>query len=192
MFPNIYYDIIKHMNSLVDKLKKVPTAVIIVISIVILYLLFSFYPSVFPNGIWRSKTIRSANRANNKILEAFGANTNIVHGPVSSYYKTFTAESQGKNAIVVGLHYTNWCGYCKRMKPIWEQVKKDLSSPAYSGVKMIENDEQANPTPGIDGYPTILKMQHGKTVKYEGRADYDQLRTFILDASNIVPTYGSV
>jgi len=180
------------MGSLAEKLKKLPTAVIIVLIIVVLYLLFTFYPRVYPNGIWRNKTVRALNRSNNKMLESFGANTNIVHGPVNSYYKTFTESEHGKNAIVVGLHYTDWCGYCKQMKPIWEQVKRDLSGPEFSGILMIENDEQAKPTPGIDGYPTILKMQHGKTVKYQGRADYDQLRTFILNASNMVPTYGAL
>lgn len=121
-----------------------------------------------------------------KDSEGFEGNLNVVDQPVISYYKTFTKEQYGPNAIVVGLHYTDWCGYCKLMKPVWNELKEELTKdPKYSGIVMIENDEQAKPTRGITGYPTIIRYRGGKAEKYKGRADYQQLRAFILS-----PTLG--
>lgn len=144
------------------------------------------YPSA-----WKHKTWRYMSRINKRLLgESFVGNSNMVHKPVHSYYKTYSAKQFGKDSIVVGLHYTNWCGYCKRMKPIWEKLKKEFNTPEYSGITMIENDEEKAPTPGIDHYPTIYKYRGGKMREYKGLADYDQLRTFILTPMT-VETYGT-
>lgn len=165
---------------------------IALIIVVVLYLVFTFCPQILPSGIWRNKTVRKFNRNNRMVYETIvgSADPNVVHQPVKSYYKTFTKEQYGANAIVVGLHYVDWCGYCKRMKPVWDKLKNDLSTTEYSGVVMIENDEEAKPTPGVDSYPTIYKMRNGKMQKYKGRADYSQLREFVLGTS-MIDTYGS-
>lgn len=115
---------------------------------------------------------------------------NTVNRPVMSYYKTFEEIDFGKDAIIVGLHYTDWCHYCKLMKPIWFRVKRNLESGPYSAVKMVEVNEDETPTRGINGYPTIIKYRGGKARKYDGLADYNQLREWILSPFQ-VDTYGS-
>lgn len=157
----------------------------------ILYIIFTFKPDLLPAGIWKNKKVRAAARKNNSLIEGLVGDPNVVPGPIVSYYRTLTKEQFGENHTVVGLHYTDWCGYCKLMKPIWYELKKELSgNPDYSALVMVENDEQAKPTPGITGYPTIVKYVGGKARIYDGRADKDQLRQFIL-GTEILTTYGS-
>lgn len=107
--------------------------------------------------------------------EHYTGNYNVVPRPVISYYK-YAAPTNDN--IVVGLHYTNWCGYCKLMKPIWDQVKLNLAG---YNVVFLENDEELAKTPGISSYPTIIRYYKGEARQYEGRADYDTLRSWILN-----------
>lgn len=164
--------------------------ILVVIVLLSVYLTFTLCPSIFPATIWTNKHVRKLNRVNKRVVESIvpHSDQNVVDRPVRSYYKKMTAEKYGENAVVVGLHYTDWCGYCKRMKPIWEQVKESLKD--HTAVVMVENDEDKNPTPGIDAFPTIYKMRNGKLHKYNDRADFNSLRQFILSTS-AGQTYGA-
>ena len=124
--------------------------------------------------------------------ETFQGNVNMVPSPVLSYYKSVN-EGSGKppGSIIVGLHYTDWCGYCKEMKPVWQEVKASLSGPEFASVIMFENNEDDNPTQGVSSYPTVIKYQDGKARRYQGRKDFDELRTFIL-TPNTPTTFGSM
>lgn len=136
-------------------------ALFIVLAILVIYISYSLL-TVYSDG------------------EKFVGDTTVVNDPIMPYYRTFDARSQGQHSIVVTLHYTDWCSYCKRMKPVWEKVKQSLSGPQYSGITFVENDEDKFPTVGVESYPTIVKLREGKARKYLGRADFDQIRKFIL------------
>ena len=122
-------------------------------------------------------------------MEGFQGDINMVPQPVLSYYKSLPESTSDK--IVIGMHFTNWCGYCKQMKPVWQEVKASLKMEGNGGVLMFENDEEASPTQGVDSYPTIIKYQGGKARRYRGRADYDELRKFILTPFTVT-TFGSM
>jgi thiol-disulfide isomerase/thioredoxin len=82
------------------------------------------------------------------------------------------------NTRRVTLHYTNWCGYCKQMKPVWEKVKV---AAANSGIIFSEVDEDIAHTPGITGYPSIIMLnERGERSKYFGTADFDTLRNWVV------------
>lgn len=123
--------------------------------------------------------------------EGFQGDVNMVPAPVLSYYKSLPADKFGSGNMVIGLHFTNWCGYCKQMKPVWQEVKASLKMEGNSAVTMFENDEEETPTQGVDSYPTIIKYQEGKARRYRGRADYDELRKFILTPFTVT-TFGSM
>ena len=78
----------------------------------------------------------------------------------------------------VTLHYTNWCGACKLMKPVWARVKQ---AAAGSGIIFEELDEDKTKTPGINGYPTILLVdEFGHTHEYPYDANFERLRNWII------------
>jgi len=79
----------------------------------------------------------------------------------------------------VTLHYTNWCHFCKQMKPIWEQVKATCIKNN-AGINFKESDEDKTPTPGITGFPTIIMIdEYGRSSRYLGRPDYNALLAWI-------------
>lgn len=80
----------------------------------------------------------------------------------------------------VTLHYTNWCHYCKLMKPVWERVKASCKD---SGIDFREVDEDIAKDPVIaeSGYPTILMIsKNGRVSKYPGEPDFVKLRAWVL------------
>ncbi len=78
----------------------------------------------------------------------------------------------------VTLHYTNWCGACKLMKPVWARVKVALAG---SNITFAELDEDTAKTPGIDGYPTIILVdEFGHAHQYPYDADFERLRNWII------------
>ncbi len=78
----------------------------------------------------------------------------------------------------VYFHYTNWCPYCRTMKPVWEMVRENLAT---TGIEFTAVNEEIAKTPYITAYPTIIMLtEKGKRVKYPGAPDYGKLRQWIL------------
>lgn len=75
-------------------------------------------------------------------------------------------------------HYTGWCGYCKKMKPIWEDVKAEMGNESF----FLANDEDQTQTPGISSYPTIMAHVNGQKIKYDGGYNKKELAAFVRDA----------
>lgn len=109
-------------------------------------------------------------------------NGNGTDKKISTFMGSYDEDfNNNDETIMVTFHFADWCPHCVQMKPVWHNVKKYI----YSGdaklfgkdIIMKEIDEVASPTPGIKGYPTILK--NGK--KYKGPKDERTLREWILE-----------
>lgn len=78
----------------------------------------------------------------------------------------------------VTLHYTNWCGYCKQMRPIWDRVVRSSNG---NGIIFEEVDEEKAKNPYITAYPTILMVgRDGRVLQYSGEPDFEKLRAWVL------------
>ena len=75
-------------------------------------------------------------------------------------------------------HYTEWCGYCKKMKPMWNNIKARMSDRAF----FIENDEDKNRTPNVNSYPTVMAHIDGQQLKYDGGYVEEELTAFVQNA----------
>ncbi len=95
-----------------------------------------------------------------------------------SAIESFTMSRKNMNAArVVTYHFTTWCGYCKLMRPVWDDVVK-----ASKGTNIIfkETDEDVAKTAGIRGVPLIrMVTEDGHMVDYSGRADFSQLLAWV-------------
>ncbi|MBT4855563.1 thioredoxin family protein [bacterium] len=101
-----------------------------------------------------------------------------AEGPV----KTVTSHDElnkhiksGKPVIVK--FYTNWCGYCKKIKPAFDKLASDFEESVtfieVDGDKAAELADKFQ----VQGFPTFISFNKGKQVKEISGADKPQLES---------------
>jgi thiol-disulfide isomerase/thioredoxin len=81
--------------------------------------------------------------------------------------------------------YTNWCPYCKKAKPEWEQLKNEFENKPINGTIIYfreidcEKDEETPNKFNVEGYPTIKLVANGKVIEYDAKPNYDTLVEFL-------------
>lgn len=101
-------------------------------------------------------------------------------GQIKSYFNAAPIGAKGmeNSKKVVVLYKTNWCGFCTKMKPIFDKVANDCKG---KGIEFVTIDCDEIPHPEIRSYPTIiLTDEMGKSHRYNRAADYQQLLSFVL------------
>ena len=83
-----------------------------------------------------------------------------------------------KSGTKLVLFYADWCGHCKKIKPIWEETSKKVNTDEVKMIKVncgegTEKDQEIMKKYSIDGYPTIIKFINGKPQLYQGNRDPD-------------------
>lgn len=81
------------------------------------------------------------------------------------------------------LYKADWCGYCKKLKPEWDQCKND--EELKKKIEFVEydadndNDKEECKNAGIKSYPTIRFINSNGEVKpYNGKRTYAALKNF--------------
>jgi thiol-disulfide isomerase/thioredoxin len=110
-----------------------------------------------------------------------------------------------KLTIVIGKIYANWCGHCMHLKPLWNEMKKNLKkSEKYMNCKFVFIEIEAsqedkgksyvnqhyllNSPHKLDlqgGYPTLFKIKGGNLSYYpsnQGR-ELSQLMSWSLQSN---------
>jgi len=76
--------------------------------------------------------------------------------------------------------YAPWCGHCKSLAPIWEQLGEKFEGKPVTIAKL---DATANDVPlEIQGFPTLLFFKAGNKdhpVSYDGSRDLESLSAFV-------------
>ena len=77
---------------------------------------------------------------------------------------------EGKKLV---LFYADWCGHCKKVKPIWDDAAKTVNKEDENKMIKIncggdsEEEKEIMKKYNIDGYPTILIFENGKPTMYD-------------------------
>ncbi|XP_015590317.1 thioredoxin domain-containing protein 5 homolog [Cephus cinctus] len=106
--------------------------------------------------------------------------------------ETFPEEIVKKNHFV--MFYAPWCGHCKRLAPIWEQLAEMLNEDEDSHVKIAKvdctTDSSVCSDQDVTGYPTLkfFKAGESKGIKFRGTRDIPTLTSFINEQLGSPPS----
>lgn len=109
----------------------------------------------------------------NKFLKEGMANSNeITSDDVEDHIKS------GKKLV---LFYADWCGHCKKIKPVWEKTSSEVNDEELKMIKVncgegTPADQKIMKKYSIDGYPTIIKFVNGKPQLYQGERDPESFK----------------
>jgi len=88
--------------------------------------------------------------------------------------------------VVFVKFYAPWCGHCKTLAPIWDELGEDFDGN--SKVVIAKIDATANSLPndvGVRGYPTLIAFVHGTQIPYDGDRTLGALKNFV--ESHLIP-----
>merc|ERR1712226_705976 len=95
----------------------------------------------------------------------------------SNFEKTVYAED--KSVFVE--FYAPWCGHCKSLAPIWDQLGEAFADR--DDIVIAKSDATANEFDGVEvsGFPTLKYFPKGerKIVDYSGGRDLESLKKFV-------------
>jgi len=75
--------------------------------------------------------------------------------------------------------WAEWCGPCKKLKPIYEKVSEDVDDVEFGKVDMQEH-QQLGGKMGVRALPTLLIIKDGEEIaRQTGVMTEKQLRTWI-------------
>ncbi|MCJ1275135.1 hypothetical protein MMC21_002935 [Puttea exsequens] len=98
--------------------------------------------------------------------------------------KSFKSEIGGEKDVLVAFT-APWCGHCKSLTPVWEEVAKDYASEPHVLIAKIdaeaENSKATAQDQGVKSYPTIKYFPKGSTEPqpYEGGRTEDAILSFM-------------
>jgi thiol-disulfide isomerase/thioredoxin len=89
-------------------------------------------------------------------------------------FESVDLEEEIKKGNTLVLFYADWCGHCKKIKPIWKEAEDEIDEDEDKkmikincGDKKKEHQAIAEKY-NIDGYPTIILFKDGKPTQYKG------------------------
>lgn len=97
----------------------------------------------------------------------------IVHGDVSNF------DDLIKDELVLVDFYATWCGPCKMLSPVLEDISSDRDNLKIVKIDVDQNNELAKSN-SIMSVPTLMLYKNGNMVsKMSGYMNKDELMTWI-------------
>lgn len=79
-------------------------------------------------------------------------------------------------------YWAEWCGPCKMIGPVLEEIAEDLSDKVLIGKLNVDENSQTPPKYGIRGIPTLMLFKNGEVVGTQvGALSKNDLVSFIED-----------
>lgn len=79
--------------------------------------------------------------------------------------------------------YASWCGHCKKLAPIWEELATKLEGQIKVGAVDMTKNQPVGAPYGIKGYPTLKFFGADKRspLAYSKQRDLDTLANFVAE-----------
>ena len=76
----------------------------------------------------------------------------------------FDNEVLAHNGVMVVDFFANWCGPCRKLAPILEEVESELKNVKFAKINTDENLEMAKKYQ-VSGLPTLMVFKNGEAVE---------------------------
>lgn len=74
--------------------------------------------------------------------------------------------------------YANWCGPCKMMSPIIDEIAEELKENVTVGKVNVDENQDLAMEYGIMSIPTLVILKNGETVKtFVGVTDKEKIKS---------------
>ncbi|KAI1295890.1 hypothetical protein EDD11_007698 [Mortierella claussenii] len=80
-------------------------------------------------------------------------------------------------------YYAPWCGHCKALAPVYEELAKGLKGKINVGKVDCPANEVICRSQKVRGYPTIKLHQHGQATEFSKQRTLESLTAFALGAT---------
>ena len=91
----------------------------------------------------------------------------------------------GDGKVEIFFFYTQWCPYCRKSRPAWDEFKHQWEGKAYNGHELffteIDCDRQeaiANQYQ-VNDYPTIKLLKGNDIIEFDAKPTVDSLNQFL-------------
>ncbi|MBQ7764615.1 thioredoxin [bacterium] len=78
--------------------------------------------------------------------------------------ENFDNEVLAYNGVMVVDFFANWCGPCRKLAPILEEVEGELKNVKFAKINTDENIEMAKKYQ-VSGLPTLMVFKNGEAVE---------------------------
>ena len=78
--------------------------------------------------------------------------------------ENFENEVLAHNGVIVVDFFANWCGPCRKLAPLLEEVESELSQVKFAKINTDENLEMAKKYQ-VSGLPTLMVFKNGEAVE---------------------------
>ena len=93
---------------------------------------------------------------------------------------SFEADVINSDKPVLVDSWAEWCGPCKMIAPILDDISKDYEGRLIIGKLNVDHNDQTPPKYGIRGIPTLLLFKNGEVVATKvGALSRAQLTEFL-------------
>lgn len=75
--------------------------------------------------------------------------------------------------------YAPWCGHCKRLQPIWEELATELKGEVSVGKVDVTENRPLGSRFDIKGFPTIKFFHEGEVYPYKGARSKDAFVAYV-------------
>ena len=103
-------------------------------------------------------------------------------------FERLEAFNRSNNQITVINYNTTWCGYSKKLEPIWNEITMKYSNVPSINIlnkKCDMEGKQECLENQIVAYPTIILKTNGKSYEYNGQRTVEDISNFIDSFGNL-------